>query len=266
MDEIGKSILELYDAVGDPDRWPRVDARFGAAARASAELEWHLTVARRAHERVVRLAADVEALASVHDQLALGALVVDRDGLVLRANDIGRSLLSQGDGLLLVEDRVRAAAAPDDARLLEAIARAASGVIQQRPPEEPFVLVSRSRRRSLSVLVCPATASPADFFDDRQPVTLLLIDPEATPAAGIDVLRALFGFTNREAEFAATLMRGMSVRDVARALGVTVATARTFLARAAAKTNSRSQAELVGRLLTVPRAAPPARRTSKGQR
>jgi DNA-binding CsgD family transcriptional regulator len=79
-----------------------------------------------------------------------------------------------------------------------------------------------------------------------------MIDSEGSGVPAINVLRGLYGFTQREAEFAALLMRGLSIKESAGALGVTVATARTFLARVTAKTDSHSQAELMARLLAVP--------------
>ena len=66
-------------------------------------------------------------------------------------------------------------------------------------------------------------------------------------------LRALYGFTAREAEFALQLMRGSSVKDASATLGVSMTTARTFLAQITAKTDCHSQGQLMVRLLATPR-------------
>ena len=84
---------------------------------------------------------------------------------------------------------------------------------------------------------------------------LLLFDPALVPPPGTSVLRALFGFTPREAELAALLMQGVGVEEAARMIGVTVSTARTFLASLAAKTDTHTQAALVRQLLAIPRAS-----------
>ena len=92
------------------------------------------------------------------------------------------------------------------------------------------------------------------FLRDRLTVTLLLIDPDGSAVPEPETLRALYGFTAREAEFAAMVMRGLSLKDASVAMGVSITTARTFLARTTCKTDSHSQAELVLRLFAVPRA------------
>ena len=83
MDDLSESIEEIYEAVGDADRWQRLRERLARVPHLSTELAYHFETARRAHEEHTRLADGIDTLAGVHDQLALGALVLDRDRRLL---------------------------------------------------------------------------------------------------------------------------------------------------------------------------------------
>jgi DNA-binding CsgD family transcriptional regulator len=253
MDDVDNAIGEIYDAVGDADRWQRLNERLAATGQLSPELEQHLESARRAHEQHTRLVADIDTLAVVHNQLALGAIVIDRDGRVLRANATATRLLADGDGLTLIAGRVRARATRDDERLQQATDRAATGAGHVEDLDAACVDVARPGRASLSVLAVPSEAQTLQVFESRLPVTLFIVDPELGVTPSPDTLRELLGFTAREAEFATFLMRGLSVKDASRALGVSLTTARTFLARITAKTDTHSQAELMVLLSAIPR-------------
>ena len=76
-----------------------------------------------------------------------------------------------------------------------------------------FVDVARQGKAPLRVLTVPAATSTPLFFESSLPLTLLIIDPDLARTPSLDTLRALFHFTAREAEFAALLMRGLSVTD-----------------------------------------------------
>jgi len=253
MDDLSESIGEIYDAIGDADRWQRLNERLAESPELSSDIEHHLETARRAHEEHTRLIGDIETLANVLDQLALGALVVDGNGALLRANASAARLLADADGLMLVANRVRASDADDDTRLQSAIEQAATGDGNEHGFDMAFVGVGRRSREPLSVLALLSMAPGLRFFENRLPVTLLVVDPDLAVVPPRATLRALYGFTAREAEFAALLMRGSSVKDASVALGVSMATARTFLAQITAKTDSHSQAELMMRLLAIPR-------------
>ena len=252
MDDISGAIGEIYDAIGDIRRWRELNERLAVRSPLPLEVAHHLEMARRAQERHVRLVGDIDTWAGIYDQLALGVLVVSWDASLLRANDTARRLLAERGGLALAADRVCAPAPRDNARLHDAIARAAAN--GESDPATAFVAVARHDKPPLSILTVPSAASGARSLEGRLPVMLVIIDPALTvmPAGG--TLRVLYGFTAREAEFALLLMRGLSVEDASTALGVSLTTARTFLSRITAKTDCHSQGELMVRLLATPRA------------
>jgi DNA-binding CsgD family transcriptional regulator len=253
MDDITESIAEIYDAVGDAERWQRLNERLAAMPRLSPEIEPHIETARRAHEESRRLTDDIETFANVHDNLALGALVVDRLGLLQHANTTAARLLSNGNGLMLDRNRLRASNPRDDVSLQGALERAATSAGREDDSGVVFARIARQDQEPLLIVALPPLAPTLRFFEDRLPVTLLVIDPDLTVMPAIDTLRALYGFTVREAEIALLLIQGLSVSDAAVTMGVSVTTARTFLAQITAKTDSHSQAELMMRLLAIPR-------------
>jgi DNA-binding CsgD family transcriptional regulator len=242
-------VTAIYDAVGDANRWQQLEQRLSLTSpERAAEVEPHLQLARRLHQQHVRVAQSAEVLAAVHDLMAFGALVVDEQGMVVRANSAARRLLTSGAGLRLADERVEAIDAVEQTNLQTAIA----AVGAEAPAADVFVVITRPGRRPLCVIVLPGGRHDANVFEQRRLALLLIIDFDAPGAAATKLLRSLFDFTPREADLAAELMEGRTVAQAARRLGISVTTARTFLSRLTAKTDSHSQADLVRRLLAVP--------------
>jgi DNA-binding CsgD family transcriptional regulator len=239
-------IAEIYDAVGDAERWTQLLHRLSGPL--DADVRTHLDIARIAHERHVAVAADVAVLSAIHSQLGFGAVIVDEQSRVLQVNHLAARLLDEEGGLRLVDHCLQAIEPEETQHLHGAIAGAASN----DPPRPPFLIFKRSGRSPLTVFVLCAQTAARRFVEIGRPVLLLTIDPDRMEPPGPRVLAALFGFTPREAECAALLMHGHGIDDAARIMGVSRSTARTFVARLTAKTDSHSQSELVSRLLSVP--------------
>ena len=252
VDDVIESIEEIYDAVGDLDRWRRLTEHLAGARVLSREIQWHLEIARRAHDREAALINEVEALLNVHDQLALGAMLIESDGRLLRANITAARLLDGRNGLMVASDRITTTNDADHAALYAAIARVSSQDVLAVDGHGPFVLIRRPDRQPLSILVLGSRSPALPSLADHRRIALLLVDPELMTIPGALILRELFGFTQREAEFAELLMKGLSVEEAANALGVGISTTRTFLSQITAKTDTHGQVELVKRLLAIP--------------
>lgn len=247
MDDAIETIAEIYDAVGDADRWKRLRERLARTAM-TPDIESHLEIASRAHEHHVRLTQDIAVLSTVHDQLGLGVIVVDREKRLLRANAAATRVLKAAVGLVLIDDRVQAVDRGEEATLRAAI----TGLADAKPRRAPFLLITRPGEPPLSVVVLHADHARHASLEDRPPVLLLVIDSSLTTTHSTQLLRTLFGFTAREAECAALLMQGRSLDEAARALGVRRSTVRTFLAHMTSKTDSHSQTQLMKQLLAIP--------------
>ena len=89
--------------------------------------------------------------------------------------------------------------------------------------------------------VGPGLAGPAS-----SPAILVFVsDPGARIVSDLSVLSSLFGFPPAEARLVLALMAGTPLPEIAIQTGVTYNTVRTQLARAMARTETRSQVELV---------------------
>jgi DNA-binding CsgD family transcriptional regulator len=254
VDEFADAVQEIYGAIGDCDRWRRLTEHLAAGGALRPEFEVHLQIAGRAHGHYLHVKGRIDALMRVYSQLGVAVLVLDRDARLLEANAVARRVLDEQSGLALVQEHLAAESPAENAALRQAIERASAAAgSTPRDRGSPFALVRRPGRPPLALAVLRTRDLPRRVLDGvSSPVVLLVLDPERLPERKADVLRALFGFTPREAEFACVLMRGESVADAARAMRVTLSTARTFLARVTAKTNSCSQALLMERLLAIP--------------
>ena len=78
---------------------------------------------------------------------------------------------------------------------------------------------------------------------------IVVTDPESTPALSDEVLQVTFHLTRAEARLAQLLVRGVSMRDAAVQLGLSVETVRTRLKTVFGKTATTRQAELVALLV-----------------
>jgi DNA-binding CsgD family transcriptional regulator len=141
------------------------------------------------------------------------------------------------------EPRGLHAAHKEDDRRLQALigglrrgldVQAAGGHLRLRRP---------SGQRAYSVMVAPG--APVLAGGKAEPTVLVFVsDPGEEFVSDQAVLADLFGFPPAEARLVLGLLSGTSLPEFARQAGVTHNTARTLLARAMARTETRSQLEL----------------------
>jgi DNA-binding CsgD family transcriptional regulator len=171
------------------------------------------------------------------DRFAAGVALLDAGGALVWANRAADSLLRDGDGLSLGRNGALRAAAPGAAEALRRlVGAAAAGAEGAMPVPRPS-----SGRAPLALHAAPLPAALGAS------VLLLLSDLDAhgAPDAAVrERLRAVYGLTAGEAAVAAGAARGVGLPEVARALGLGVATARTHAQRVFGKAGVRGQAEL----------------------
>ncbi len=189
-------------------------------------------------------AVPAEPLAWALDRLAAGVALLDAGCALVWANRPAKLALRNGDGLSLDRNGVLRAASPGTTEALRRLVRvAAAGAEGALPVPRP------SGRAALALHAAPLPARERVLpAEPRRPsVLLLLSDPErgaATDAALQGRLRAIYGLTAAEATVAARAARGAGLPEVARSLGLAVATARTHAQRVFSKAGVRGQAEL----------------------
>jgi DNA-binding CsgD family transcriptional regulator len=156
--------------------------------------------------------------ADVFDRLAAPIFVVDAEGRVL--------------------DRNSAAAAHDDAFVrYAAVAAAIHAACTDTGCRPSFVHPARS---TLSAVVVPSRGCA---------VVVVVDESSQSRTADPRPLQALFGLTAREAGLVSHLVQGCSVDEVCAQMGISMATARTHLRHAFAKTGTERQGELISMVL-----------------
>jgi DNA-binding CsgD family transcriptional regulator len=89
--------------------------------------------------------------------------------------------------------------------------------------------------------VVPLRVTP----DSQRVAAVFIVEPERPAEIDADLLAAGFGLAPREAALAALFARGASLAEAATRLGIVIGTARWYLKRVFAKTDTHRQSELV---------------------
>jgi DNA-binding CsgD family transcriptional regulator len=170
-----------------------------------------------------------------------GCILADSDGQIVRANSRAESLLAEDGPLGIQNGRLIAGSLTSD--LLSLISRAAETL------NGPSVMsIPRPSGRPIVIRAMPYE----DTAQNGGRVVLLISDLADRPKVDRRVLKALFRFTDTEAEIAEILMRGLNLDQIADELEIMVNTVRAHLKKLFEKTGTTRQAELLGLLLRTP--------------
>jgi DNA-binding CsgD family transcriptional regulator len=257
---------ELHQAALDPARWPEViraarlrlaldRATDALSPEHAAWLESIMESATRVCAEVARLELARTITGSAADMLPVGLALLDARGRVLRANPEATRLLRS----FLYAGRDPAAPGEDttgglvEVRELADVAQAA---IEQQGGPPHVTLLARSAKPPIEALAVPVSGGPdALTFPDARAI-VFLVDPDRLADVDEASLAPTFDLTAAEARLAARLLRGDTLQQAARALGVRTTTARTHLSRLFAKTNTSRQPELVKLLVLTSLSTP----------
>lgn len=194
-------------------------------------------------------------LSATLELLTVGVLLTDKNGRVLHANGAAERILDDGSVLARDQDRLMARNAVSSKELGQAIANAANGTTLDGGGA---VVPLRSEDGSeLAAWVLPLDGGLrrdlGAAFAARVAVFLREIGALDPLPAELFVRR--YGITQAECRVLLLLVQGMTLQELAQALGVATATARTHLARLFAKTGTQRQTDLVRLAMS---ALPPA--------
>jgi DNA-binding CsgD family transcriptional regulator len=223
-------------------RPPFSDAELAILARLGRYMEKSLRLSIRLFDADVLKVGVGEALSRV----GIGVFGLDSLGRVVSVNPAGESLL--GDGLALVNDRLRIGEAAARAALATAIDQMARSTPETIAADlKPILIHRQNAERPLAVYVLPITLSsqPAAQFLSHARAIVLVINPEAGGPADPALVRDVLGLTLGEARVAALVGSGFAPREASERLGVTEETARSVLKRVFSKTGVSRQSELV---------------------
>ncbi len=241
---------------------------FALAARRAERLEEntrrlgrltpHLSRAFEASLHLGRVADPSRTLSRILELMPGAALLMNGGGRVVHANPPAEALLRRRDGLATHGMRLVAAMPEDSAALARTLAQAlavAEGA--DSALAGPLRLTRPAGRQPLLLICVPLPPLAFALWDvlDAARVLVLAIDPGLPPRAATEAARAAFGMTTAEIRVAAAIAGGLNAPQAAAALGISVATVKTHLARCFEKTGVHSQAglaRLLGALATAP--------------
>jgi DNA-binding CsgD family transcriptional regulator/PAS domain-containing protein len=212
----------------------------------------HLERALALDRHLERLDAERQASEAALDLLAAGVILVDGSGLPVLLNRRANALVKANDGLGLDRDGLRAAT-PEATGALRGLIAEAGRTSRGRGTAAggALVLPRPSGRRPLAALVTPIARERWRPAVAMALAAVIVSDPDDVAAPPTTALRRLWGLTPAEAMLAREVVAGRNLKDAAEGLGVSVATARSQLARVFAKTGTDRQAELVRMLATA---------------
>lgn len=226
----------------------------------------HARLALQVSARLGEARDQARSLTRTLDLVSGGVALLDEAGAVLHANAALTEMAARGDGIGLVKDGVRLAAAGARERFGEALGAAlALGRGEALSAPRPFAAARSSGALPYVLTVRPVFRNEAGEEAPGAAAALFVHDPDARRAMGTDGLRALFDLTAAEARLAEALMRGLSPVDHARDSGVSVNTAYTHLRRLKDKAGAHRLPELIHRLneaTPMPTVAGPDRATA----
>jgi DNA-binding CsgD family transcriptional regulator/PAS domain-containing protein len=208
----------------------------------------HIASALKAKTALAQANRQVRAASHAFDAMNVAVILVDAGARIVFANGRAEAFLSRDKALTADGVHVGGADTPTQRRLRRAIAQCAG----MEPPWAAVapVEIAADGGTSLQVTCTPLGRSTIDLHDSplglAEPVALLLIHDHAQQRQAMrQRLTARFGLTMAEAGVVMEVIEGGGREDVARRLGVSVATVRTHLMRIFQKTGVRRQAELV---------------------
>ena len=213
---------------------------------------------RQAYDVSTRLrqsAAAVRAFEHLLDWLADGVAIVRSDGRIVYANDAFLAAARRSDGVCIRRGVVEFAAGQAGERFAKAIGalmRLRAGDVDADAPVD-FALPGRDGDTAYLVSVRPLPQGSGAIGPEAAAI-VFVHDPQARNAGTVPLMRAVFGFTQAEANLADALRTGTSIGDYARERKLSLNTVYWHLRRIKEKTGCSRLPELISKLndLRVP--------------
>lgn len=209
----------------------------------------HMRRAIQIHALLNRMESERDLYAGAVNQLAVGTLILDETGKVLKVNEPAEHLLAEDDGFSLVKSRIQLDNRDQSEQLNTLINKVLNAVQQGEPSMVEATRIPRpSGKGDLGVIIRPVPQSA--WSEGKAPaVAVFISDPQAQTSTSQDILERLFGLSKAESALALLLAKGKSLAEASEELHVSQHTARAQLKSIFAKTGVTRQAELVGLIL-----------------
>ncbi|WP_223458501.1 MULTISPECIES: helix-turn-helix transcriptional regulator [unclassified Pseudomonas] len=210
----------------------------------------HLERSIEIHMRLNRIETERNLYAGAVDQMAVGTIILDEAGKVLRTNQVADRLIQEKDGIKLVNDGLQIGTARDTQEFRRLVKQSLLSQKSSNPSVVEALRVQRpSGRADLGIIVRSVPLS--DWSEGKQcpAVVIFISDPEQQSCAPQEIVRALFDFTPAETQLAMLLANGLTLDEASEELGISRNTSRAHLRSTFSKTGVTRQTMLVRLIL-----------------
>lgn len=187
----------------------------------------------------------------VFNTLPVGVVFLDQNSRVLWMNSEAEAFVRSGDALTQRRGHLHAARVEDDRQLQAVLGRLSDAAFRVTVAGEVFVLRRKESAGRLTVSIGPISIAERLHVPSRAAAMLLVSDPDRSAVPQSVLIAKSFGLTPAEAALAQLLFTGISLREAAAALSISINTAKTQLKCVYAKTGCSSHAGLVKAILMV---------------
>ena len=215
----------------------------------------HLRAALNIYTELDRTRLDRSHYASAMDRLEVATIILDETGRVLHTSPLAEALLSERDGIFMMQDHLALSSHDASRRFKEMVKRSLEARREGRPMVAEVMRIHRSGGRpDLTIVVRPSTGRANQSGPFLMSSVAVFLSVETTN----DVVREdlpsgtiqkLFGLTPREAALALRLAGGRTMQEAAEDLGISQSTARAHLRAIFSKTGLDRQTKLVRTIL-----------------
>ena len=221
---------------------------YGAAEVATLQrLAPHIRRAVLISDMLDARALERDMLAAALDRLAVGIVLTDAECRIVHTNEAADRMFDDGSIVRRAGDQLAARDANAGRELTQAIADAASGTTIDIPRSGIVVPLTGEAGRDLAAWILPLDSGLrrelAAGFAARVAVFIRELGDTSPFPAELFVRR--YAITPAESRVMMLIVQGMTIAETAEALGISLPTAKTHLARLFDKTGTSRQADLV---------------------
>jgi DNA-binding CsgD family transcriptional regulator/PAS domain-containing protein len=227
------------------------DATIAAAISHHQRLVPHIQSAVRLHYELLSLRSLTGDLNDALETTGTAVVVCDHHGGVRFVNTAAERVLARRDGLGIHAGRLAAQHCRGGRSLHRATAETAALAARRSQAVHTALRVERSNQgQDYELLFFPMPERHDSLRQRGGRVLVFIHDPDARVASLRQLLCALYALTPREAELVGLLLRGHTSSAIAEELEVSRETVKTHLKAAFSKTETRSQSQLVAKVLS----------------
>jgi DNA-binding CsgD family transcriptional regulator/PAS domain-containing protein len=191
--------------------------------------------------------AALRALKAAVNNSEVGILLVDRNGLLVFANNVAEGLFASMDGVRRKGALITGTTMANTMRLHAAIDDVVAPKLQGSEPASRIVALPRRKGRALIAAVVANDDPKAASADCA--IIIYIVDPDQDLQGLVEPVCTFYGLSPVETRLACLLATGCSLAAAAEQMHVREQTARTYLKQVFLKTDTHRQVQLVRLLL-----------------